>query len=257
MRTRSSARRPHRGHRDLRRGPWSTPSRRQHGRGRRRKDHPRHRARDSSAAAGGDRPSSAAPEMKGRLSLMQGEDQRRAGPPRPARACPTSPSHRSDDGRRDGEFRDAGATSTSRSPRRSLAFAGPRVSNRPPGRSCPRGFQRSEFLLEHGMLDLVVDRRSSRRRSRGCCASRSRPRVPRVLSRRRSCFRHRRHARAAAVSSATPLGAGRPDVDSSSVSSGFGMKFGLANIAALCAASESQDALPLDSSSQAPTARGP
>jgi acetyl-CoA carboxylase carboxyl transferase subunit beta len=26
----------------------------------------------------------------------------------------------------------------------------------------PKGFQRSEFLLEHGMLDMVVDRREMR-----------------------------------------------------------------------------------------------
>jgi acetyl-CoA carboxylase carboxyl transferase subunit beta len=32
-------------------------------------------------------------------------------------------------------------------------------SSRPSARSCPDGFQRSEFLLERGMPDLVVDRR--------------------------------------------------------------------------------------------------
>ena len=39
-----------------------------------------------------------------------------------------------------------------------IAFAGPRVVKETIGRELPEGFQRSEFLLEHGFLDFIVDR---------------------------------------------------------------------------------------------------
>ncbi|HEX3556033.1 MAG TPA: acetyl-CoA carboxylase, carboxyltransferase subunit beta [Thermoanaerobaculia bacterium] len=39
-----------------------------------------------------------------------------------------------------------------------IAFAGPRVIEQTIRQSLPEGFQRSEFLLEHGFLDLVVQR---------------------------------------------------------------------------------------------------
>lgn len=40
-----------------------------------------------------------------------------------------------------------------------IGFAGPRVITETLGQELPDGFQRSEFLLEHGMVDRVVDRR--------------------------------------------------------------------------------------------------
>jgi len=40
-----------------------------------------------------------------------------------------------------------------------IGFAGPRVIEQTIKQKLPEGFQRSEFLLERGMLDLVVDRR--------------------------------------------------------------------------------------------------
>ena len=40
-----------------------------------------------------------------------------------------------------------------------IGFAGPRVIEQTIRQKLPAGFQRSEFLLEHGMLDLVVSRR--------------------------------------------------------------------------------------------------
>jgi acetyl-CoA carboxylase carboxyl transferase subunit beta len=40
-----------------------------------------------------------------------------------------------------------------------IGFAGPRVIEQTIREKLPPGFQRSEFLLEHGMLDMVVDRR--------------------------------------------------------------------------------------------------
>jgi acetyl-CoA carboxylase carboxyl transferase subunit beta len=39
-----------------------------------------------------------------------------------------------------------------------IAFAGPRVVKETIGRDLPDGFQTSEFLLEHGFLDFIVDR---------------------------------------------------------------------------------------------------
>jgi acetyl-CoA carboxylase carboxyl transferase subunit beta len=44
-------------------------------------------------------------------------------------------------------------------PRALIGFAGPRVIEQTIRQKLPEGFQRSEFLLERGMLDLVVDRR--------------------------------------------------------------------------------------------------
>jgi acetyl-CoA carboxylase carboxyl transferase subunit beta len=44
-------------------------------------------------------------------------------------------------------------------PKALIGFAGPRVIEQTIRQKLPEGFQRSEFLLQHGMLDLVVDRR--------------------------------------------------------------------------------------------------
>jgi acetyl-CoA carboxylase carboxyl transferase beta subunit len=40
-----------------------------------------------------------------------------------------------------------------------VGFAGPRVIKQTIGQNLPPGFQRSEFLLEHGMLDMIVERK--------------------------------------------------------------------------------------------------
>jgi acetyl-CoA carboxylase carboxyl transferase subunit beta len=47
-------------------------------------------------------------------------------------------------------------------PKALIGFAGPRVIEQTIRQKLPAGFQRSEFLLERGMLDLVVDRRELR-----------------------------------------------------------------------------------------------
>jgi len=44
-------------------------------------------------------------------------------------------------------------------PKAQIGFAGPRVIEQTIRQTLPEGFQRSEFLIEKGMLDLVVDRR--------------------------------------------------------------------------------------------------
>lgn len=44
-------------------------------------------------------------------------------------------------------------------PKALICFAGPRVIEQTIGQKLPEGFQRSEFLLEHGLLDMVVPRK--------------------------------------------------------------------------------------------------
>ncbi len=43
-----------------------------------------------------------------------------------------------------------------------ICFAGPRVIEQTIGQTLPEGFQRSEFLLEHGMIDRIVERKKWR-----------------------------------------------------------------------------------------------
>lgn len=43
-------------------------------------------------------------------------------------------------------------------PKALIGFAGPRVVKETIGKDLPEGFQRSEFVLEHGFLDLIVER---------------------------------------------------------------------------------------------------
>ena len=45
-----------------------------------------------------------------------------------------------------------------------IGFAGPRVIEQTVREKLPEGFQRSEFLLEHGAVDMIVDRRELRDR---------------------------------------------------------------------------------------------
>jgi acetyl-CoA carboxylase carboxyl transferase subunit beta len=52
-------------------------------------------------------------------------------------------------------------------PRALIGFAGPRVIQQTVRETLPEGFQRSEFLLEHGALDMIVDRRDMRDRIGG------------------------------------------------------------------------------------------
>jgi len=47
-------------------------------------------------------------------------------------------------------------------PRALIGFAGPRVIEQTIRQTLPDGFQRSEFLIEHGMLDMVVERAKMR-----------------------------------------------------------------------------------------------
>jgi acetyl-CoA carboxylase carboxyl transferase subunit beta len=47
-------------------------------------------------------------------------------------------------------------------PQALIGFAGPRVIEQTVRETLPDGFQRAEFLLEHGAIDMIVDRREMR-----------------------------------------------------------------------------------------------
>ena len=44
-----------------------------------------------------------------------------------------------------------------------VGFAGPRVIEQTIGQKLPEGFQRSEFLLDHGFVDKIVERKNLRK----------------------------------------------------------------------------------------------
>ena len=48
-------------------------------------------------------------------------------------------------------------------PKALIGFAGPRVIEQTVRETLPEGFQRSEFLVDHGAIDMIVDRREMRR----------------------------------------------------------------------------------------------
>lgn len=48
-------------------------------------------------------------------------------------------------------------------PKALIGFSGPRVIEQTIRQTLPEGFQRSEFLLEHGAIDMIIDRRDMRK----------------------------------------------------------------------------------------------
>ena len=67
-------------------------------------------------------------------------------------------------------------------PKALIGFAGPRVIENTVREKLPPGFQRAEFLMEKGAVDMIVDRRQLRetiaRPSSPCCSARARTRSP-------------------------------------------------------------------------------
>lgn len=59
-----------------------------------------------------------------------------------------------------------------------IGFAGPRVIEQTVRQTLPAGFQRAEFLLEHGAIDLIIDRREMRDRLANLCTLLMRTPVP-------------------------------------------------------------------------------
>ena len=55
-------------------------------------------------------------------------------------------------------------------PKALIGFAGPRVIEQTVREKLPEGFQRSEFLLDHGAVDMIVDRRQLREEIAGLLA---------------------------------------------------------------------------------------
>src|SRR5699024_5608187 len=61
-----------------------------------------------------------------------------------------------------------------------IGFAGPRVIEQTVKQTLPEGFQRSEFLLEHGAIDMIVHRRDLRDRVYSVLATLTRQPLPSV-----------------------------------------------------------------------------
>ncbi|MFO1431106.1 MAG: acetyl-CoA carboxylase, carboxyltransferase subunit beta [Candidatus Competibacteraceae bacterium] len=66
-------------------------------------------------------------------------------------------------------------------PKALIGFAGPRVIEQTVREKLPEGFQRSEFLLEHGAIDMIVDRRQLRERIAALLAMLTRRSLPLAL----------------------------------------------------------------------------
>ena len=49
-------------------------------------------------------------------------------------------------------------------PRALIGFAGPRVIEQTIRQTLPDGFQRSEYLLEHGMIDMIIPRKEMKQK---------------------------------------------------------------------------------------------
>ena len=117
-------------------------------------------------------------------------------------------------------------------PKALIGFAGPRVIEQTIRQKLPEGFQRSEFLLEKGMIDLVVDRRemkatiASALRFMG--ARHAAPAAARADGRRRA-RRRARHA-PGRRRAARPVTGRPPALDYLFALEQFGIKFGLENI---------------------------
>ena len=67
-------------------------------------------------------------------------------------------------------------------PKALIGFAGQRVIEQTVREKLPEGFQRSEFLLEHGAIDMIVDRREMRQRIAGLMAKMMNQESPLVVS---------------------------------------------------------------------------
>ncbi|WP_318432617.1 acetyl-CoA carboxylase, carboxyltransferase subunit beta [Photobacterium leiognathi] len=66
-------------------------------------------------------------------------------------------------------------------PKALIGFAGQRVIEQTVREKLPEGFQRSEFLLEHGAIDMIVDRREMRQRIAGLVAKMTNQASPLVV----------------------------------------------------------------------------
>ena len=67
-------------------------------------------------------------------------------------------------------------------PKALIGFAGRRVIEQTVRDDLPEGFQRSEFLLEHGAIDMIVDRREMRHRIGSLMAKMTNKPSPLVVS---------------------------------------------------------------------------
>jgi acetyl-CoA carboxylase carboxyl transferase subunit beta len=61
-----------------------------------------------------------------------------------------------------------------------IGFAGPRVIEQTVRQTLPDGFQRAEFLLQHGAIDMIVDRRQMRDKIVNLCTQLMHAHLPRL-----------------------------------------------------------------------------
>ena len=67
-------------------------------------------------------------------------------------------------------------------PMAQIGFAGPRVIEQTVREKLPEGFQRSEFLVEKGAIDMIVDRRNMRDKLGSVLSLLSSGKLPRPVS---------------------------------------------------------------------------
>jgi len=67
-------------------------------------------------------------------------------------------------------------------PKALIGFAGPRVIEQTVRETLPEGFQRSEFLVDHGAVDMIVDRRNMREELSGVLAMMTGQEKPKVVT---------------------------------------------------------------------------
>ncbi|MET8233210.1 acetyl-CoA carboxylase carboxyltransferase subunit alpha [Micromonospora sp. NPDC005298] len=85
-----------------------------------------------------------------------------------------------------------------------MGFAGPRVIRQVTGRALPEGFQTADFLLRHGQVDMVVQRRSLRGRLVALLAATGSGRPPRPAVPRQEPAPHRERLAGAPVAEPAP-----------------------------------------------------
>lgn len=65
-------------------------------------------------------------------------------------------------------------------PKALIGFAGPRVIEQTVRQTLPEGFQRSEFLLDHGAIDMIIDRREMREKIANLLAKLTHQQITRI-----------------------------------------------------------------------------
>jgi hypothetical protein len=124
------------------------------------------------------------------LADADGQDLRRAGA---SARCRRAVHQRADDPTTGGVSASLGMLGDINigEPKALIGFAGPRVIEQTVRETLPEGFQRSEFLVDHGAIDMIVDRREMRDKLAICSAFCARRHARHSHSQRCRLGRHR------------------------------------------------------------------